>query len=135
MATTSLEFLQNGHIKFVRNGYRYFDINNVKPANLLPKLCRLGKEREDWKPILLLIELSRCTPFSNATLEMFSCHFELIKTEIRSRMSNKSLNSAMIIKMNNLSVVDFNTKYSSHCIDYWYNIKNDVLDKQREKSM
>ena len=50
-------------------------------------------------------------------------------------MSNKSLNSAMIIKMNNLSVVDFNTKYSSHCIDYWYNIKNDVLDKQREKSM
>ena len=98
-----------------------------------PKLCTLGNEREDWKPIMLLIELCKCTPFSNATLERFFSHFKLIKTEIRSILSNKSLNSIMRIKMNNLSVVDFNTKNSSQCIDYWYNIKERKLGQTKRK--
>ena len=131
--STSVESLQNGYTEFVSYAYHYFDINNVKPADLWPKLCRLGKEREDWKPIMLLIELCRCTPFSNATLERFFSHFKFIKTEIRSRLSNKSLNSVMRIKMNNLSIVDFNTKYSSQCIDYWYNIKERRLGQTKRK--
>ena len=36
--------------------YCYFDVDNVKLADFWPKLYRLGKEREDWKPIMLLIE-------------------------------------------------------------------------------
>ena len=47
LESTSLESLQNGYNEFVRYSYRYFDIDNVKPADLWPKLCRLGKERED----------------------------------------------------------------------------------------
>ena len=46
----------------------------MKPADLWPKLCRLGKEREDWKSIMLLIELCKCTPFSNATLDFQQKH-------------------------------------------------------------
>ena len=131
--STSFESLQNGYTEFVRYAYRYFHINIVKPADLWPKLCRLDKEREDWTPIMLLIELCRCKPFSNATLERFFSHFKFNKTEIRSRLSNKSLNSIMRIKMNNLSVVDFNTKYSSQCIDYWYNIKERRLGQTNRK--
>ena len=67
--STSLESLQNGYTEFVRYRYHYFDIDIVKPADLWPELCGLRKEREDWKPIILLIKLCRCTPFSNATLE------------------------------------------------------------------
>ena len=102
--STSLESLQNGYTEFVRYVYRYFDINNVKPADFWPKLWRLGKEREDWKSIMLLIELSRCTPFSNITLERFFSHFKFIKIEIRSRLSNKNLNSIMRIKLKNLLI-------------------------------
>ena len=117
--STSLESLQNGYTEFVRYSYHYFGIDNMKPADLWPKLCKLGKEREDWKPILLLIKLCRCTPFSNATLERFFSHFKFIKTEKRSILSIKSLNSIRKIKMNKLPVVDFNTKYSLQCINYW----------------
>ena len=131
--SASLESMQSGFTKFVHYPYLYFDINNMKPVDLWSKLCTLGKEREDWKPIMLLIELCRCTPFSNATLERFFSHFKFIKTEIRSRLSNKSLNSNMRIKMNNLSVVDFNTKYSSQCTDYWYNIKEWSLGQTKRK--
>ena len=35
--------------------------------------------------------------------------------------------------MNNLSVVDFNTKYSSQCINYWYNIKEQRLGQTKRK--
>ena len=44
---TSLESLQNGYTEFVCYAHHYFDIDNVKPEDLWPKLCRLGKERED----------------------------------------------------------------------------------------
>ena len=130
--STSLESLQNDYTKFVRYAYHYFDIDNVKPADLWSKLCGLGKEREDWKPIMLPTELCRCTPFSNATLERFLSHFKLIKTEIRSRLSNKNLNSIMRINMNNLSTVDFNTTYSLQCINYWYNIKEQRLGQTKK---
>ena len=111
-ASTSLESLQNGYTEFVRYAYRYFDIDNVKTADLWHKLCRLGKEREEWKPIMLLIELFRCPPFSNAAPERSFSHFKFIKTGIRSRLSNKSLNSIMKIKMNNLSRGYFRLKVS-----------------------
>ena len=39
----------------------------------------------------------------------------------------------MRIKMNNLSVVDFNTKYSLHCINYWYNIEKLRLGQTKRK--
>ena len=35
--------------------------------------------------------------------------------------------------MNNLSVVDFNTKYSSQCINYWYNIKERRFGQTKRK--
>ena len=82
---------------------------------------------------MLLIELCKCTPFSNITLKRFFSHFKFIKTEIRSRLTNESLNSTFRIKMNNLSVVDFNTKYSSQCINYWYNIKEQRLGQTKRK--
>ena len=121
--STSLESLQNGYTEFVRYAYRYFDIDNVKPADLWPKLCRLGKEREDWKSIMLLIELCRCTTFSNATLEKFFSHFKFIKIEIRPRLSNKSLNSIMRIKMKNLLI----SNMSFFC-DIWYKSQSSQRD-------
>ena len=39
----------------------------------------------------------------------------------------------MRIKMNNLSLVDFSTKYSSQRMDYWYNIKEQRLGKTKRK--
>ena len=38
----------------------------------------------------------------------------------------------MRIKMNSLSVVDVNARYSSQCIDYWYNVKDDGQTKRKK---
>ena len=53
-----LDSMQNDYAKFVYYAYHYFDIDNVKPADCWPKLCRLGKAREDWKPIMLLVDFN-----------------------------------------------------------------------------
>ena len=123
--STSLEPLQNGYTKFVHYAYRYFDIDNVKPAVLWPELCRLGKERKDWKSIMLLIKLCRCTPFSNATLERFFSHFKSIKTDVRSRLSNNE-NSIMRIKMKNVLLI-FN-------MSFFYDIRYQSQSSQRDLS-
>ena len=80
------------------------------------KICSLGKDRESWYDIMILIELCLCTPFSNATLERFFSHFKLVKTELRSRLSSESLNSLMRIRMKGLSITDFDKDYSSQCV-------------------
>ena len=89
--------------------------------NLWSKICLGNKEKESWHDLILLIELCSCTPFSSATLKrFFSCPM-VVKTEIRSRLSSESLNSAMRIRMKGLSIPQFTENYLNDCVDYWYN--------------
>ena len=112
--------LQTGFVDVVRYAYRYFEIENIKPMSLWSKICTLGKDKESWHDIIILIELFLCTLFSNATLERFFSHLKLVKMELRSRLSSESLNSLMRICMKGLPITDFNKDYSSQCVSLWY---------------
>ena len=57
-------------------------------------------------------------PFSSAALERFFSHFKVVKTELRSKLSAKSLNSIMRIRMKGLSLEEFNQDYASKCADF-----------------
>ena len=57
-------------------------------------------------------------PFSSATLERFFSHFKVVKTQLRSKLSAKSLNSIMRIRMKGLSLEEFNQDYASICADF-----------------
>ena len=72
---------------------------------------------------LILSELCLCAPFSNASLKRFFSHMNIIKTNIRSKLSSKSLNLTLRIRMTNLSLNDFNSLYIDDIVSYWYNIK------------
>ena len=49
-----------------------------------------GKNNEYWKDIMLLLELCLCSPFSNATLEIFFSCLKVVKTQLRSKLSTES---------------------------------------------
>ena len=53
-----LRSMQNDYAKTVFYAYHYFGTDNIKPADLWPKLCRLDKERQDCKPIMLLVDFN-----------------------------------------------------------------------------
>ena len=108
--------LQTGFVDVARYAYRYFNVENIKPVSLWSKICSLGKDRESWYDIMILIELCLCTPFSNATLKRFFTYLKVVKTELRPRLSSESLNSVMRIRMQGLSITDFDKDFSSQCV-------------------
>ena len=121
---TTLNSLIVGYVDIVHYAYRYFNIDSTDPMKLWSKLCKLGKEKESWKDILLLIELCLYTPFSNATLERFFSHLKVVKTELRSKLTSISLNSIMRIRMRGVSIAEFSEKYAALCTEFWYNSKS-----------
>ena len=99
--------------------------------SLWSKICTLGKDRESWHDIMILIELCLCTPFSNATLERFFSHLKVVKTELRSRISSESLNSLMRICMKGLSITNFDEDYLSQCVSHWYGSKARLIGQKK----
>ena len=67
---------------------------------------------------MLLLALSLCTPFSNAILERYFSHFKVVKTQLISMISTKSLTSIMRKKMKGLSLEEFNQDYASECANF-----------------
>ena len=97
--------------------HRYFVVDKIKPMNLWSKNCLGNKEKESWHEIILLVEFCLCTPFSNVTLERFFSHLMVVKTEIRSRLSNESLNSITRIRMKGLWITKFKENYLNDYFD------------------
>ena len=120
-------------VDVVWHAYHYFDIKNIKPVSLWSKICTLGKDRESWHDIMILIKLCLCTPFSNATLERFFSHLKVVKTELRSRLSSESLDSLMRIRMKGLSIANFDKDYLSQCVSHLYGSKAHQIGQKKRK--
>ena len=77
-----------------------------KPFNSLlykKKILDIGREKESWIGVCLILEICLCSPYSNAALERLFSQLKLVKTDQRTRLSAQSLNSVLRIKMKNFS--------------------------------
>ena len=129
----NLNNVKDGFIDIVRYSNRYFNITETKPLLLWGKLAKLGEEKPDWRGILLIIELCLCAPFSNATLERFFSHMNIVKSEERNRLSSKSLNAILRVRMSDFTVVKFNSLHVNECVDFCYNTKDRRLNQKKRK--
>ena len=96
-------------------------------------MLSLHEDNTSWKAALLVVELSFCVPISNATLERLFSLMNLVKTNVRNRLSNDSLNSILQIRVNGISMQTFHNVYVDKCIQYWYNTKNPCLQPKNVK--
>ena len=91
----------------LRYTHRYFNTFNINPIEFWSKILSLADEHIFWKPTTLIIEICLCAPFSNASLERLFSQMNLIKTALRKRLTNDSLNSILRININGLSLQIF----------------------------
>ena len=124
----------DGYIDIVRYANRYFNTDNVNPMDVWAKLAKIGCTKTNWNGAMLVSELCLCAPFSNATLERFFSHMNIVKTDVRSRLSSKSLNSTLRIRMTNLPLAEFDSRYVNECVDYWYDDKERRINQGQRKS-
>ena len=117
----------------LRYAHRQFNTSNINPIEFWSKILSLADEHIFWKPTTLIIEICLCAPLSIASLERLFSKMNLIKTNLRNRLTNDSLNSILRVNISGLSLQIFQDKHLEKCVNYWFNAKNRRLSQRKRK--
>ena len=117
----------------LRYAHQYFNTSNINPIEFWSKILSLADEHIFWKPTTLIIEIGLCAPFCNTSLERLFSQMNLIKTTLRNRLTNDSLNSISRINISGLSLQSFHDEHLEKCVNYWFNVKNRRLSQRKCK--
>ena len=71
---------------------------------------------QDWKCVLLLVELLFCLPISNAKVERFFSFMNRVKTDVRSSLGENRINSLLRIALEGPSMKEFD---ANKAIEKW----------------
>ena len=58
----------------------------------------------------------------------------IVKTETRNHLSQKSLNAILAIQMFGISLAEFYKSYVKDCVSKWYNDKDQRLGQRKRKA-
>ena len=112
-----------GILTITSYAYCYFDIPNIKPMEFRSKMFGLHKENMSWKAVLLV---------SNATVGSLFNYTNMVKTAVRNRLSNDSLNFVLQICVSGISMKTFHNVYVDKCGQHCYNTKNCCLQQKKK---
>ena len=98
LSRTECETLKNEFIKLATNTTKYYNAEIIPQTEVWRKIKR-GEFANNYKNILLLIELCLCTPYSNAAIERFFSYMKVVKNDWRHRLSDQNLESLMRTKV------------------------------------
>ena len=68
-------------------------------------------DKDDWKPVLLIVELVMCAPQSNAAIERFFSQLNYIKTNTHTSRSSISPNSLLRVKVTGPTLQEYHNKH------------------------
>ena len=120
-------------LSIVRYALRYFNLVNIDAIEFWSKILSLLDQNPQWKPALLIVEICLCAPISNASLERLFSQMNLIKTTVRNRLKNISLNALLRIGESGINVEEFNKNHNYGVVKWWYEQKNRRMTQRKRK--
>ena len=72
---TSFQQIKEGYLQIVRYTAAFVSVHLTAPLKLWQNMFRLSSgdnDKDDWKPVLLIVKLVICVPQSNPALRDFS---------------------------------------------------------------
>ena len=96
----------------VRYCQPYLNFEKPNPTEMWHKTLFLCKDKTEWCGIALLIEICLCVPCSNATLERFFNHLNVVKTDKRVSLSLSNLNSILHVKLWQILITLFHDEFT-----------------------
>ena len=91
----------------------------------------LKYENPHLRRALLIIEICLSAPVSNASLERLFCQMNIIKSDVRNRLSNKALNAVLHIRTSGITIDDFQTTISINVSTFGITRKSADNEKQK----
>ena len=123
----SFQQIKEGYLQIVRYAAPFFSVHLTPPLKLWQIMFKLsfgGNEKNDWKPVLLIVELVMCAPQSNTALERFFSQINYIKTNTHASLSSSSLNSLLRVKVTGPTLKKYHDEHVEKVVELWYNAKN-----------
>ena len=111
---TSFQQIKAGHLQLIKHAATFFPIHLTPPLKLWQNIFELSSSdygKDDWKPVLPIVELVMFAPQSNAVLERFFSQLNYIKTNILASPSRSSLNSLLCTKVTGLALQEYHNEH------------------------
>ena len=132
LSRTECETLKNEFIKLATNTTKYYNAEIIPQTEMWRKI-KGGEFANNYKNILLLIELCLCTPYSNAAIERFFSYMKVVKNEWRHRLSDQNLESLMRIKVCGPSLSCYHNDYVACAFSLWSITTNRRVNQSKHK--
>ena len=91
-----------------------------------------NNDKDDWKPVLLIVELVMSAPQLNAVLERFFSQLKYIKTNTRASLSSSSLNLLLRVKVTSPALQEHHNEQMK-VVGFWYNVKNRRTQNKKKR--
>ena len=91
-----------------------------------------NNDKDDWKPVLLIVELVMSAPQLNAVLERFFSQLKYIKTNTRASLSSSSLNLLLRVKVTSPALQEYHNEQMK-VVGFWYNVKNRRTQNKKKR--
>ena len=121
---TSSQQIKEGYLQIIRHTATFFSVHLTTQLKLWQNMFGLfsgDNNKNDWKPVLLIVELFMCAPQSNAALEKFFSQLNYVKTNTRASLEVRHYKS---IIMNMWRLLSFGTAQKSDARRIKRNSKN-----------
>ena len=102
---TEYEIVES-YLTIVRYELKYFNLTSTVVYEFLAEIFGLKDDNPQWNPAFI-IEVCMCAPISNASLERLFNQMNIIKSNVRSRLTNLALNELLRIKVSKVHVDSF----------------------------
>ena len=106
---------------FQGTSFPLFPVHLTPPLKLWQNKFELfsgDNNKNDWKPVLLILELVMCAPQSNAALERFFSQLNYIKTNTRGSLSSSSLNSLLSVTIRGPALQEYHNE-QVEVVEFW----------------
>ena len=106
---------------FQGTSFPLFPVHLTHPLKLWQNKFELfsgDNNKNDWKPVLLILELVMCAPQSNAALERFFSQLNYIKTNTRGSLSSSSLNSLLSVTIRGPALQEYHNE-QVEVVEFW----------------
>ena len=126
-----IDELLEQYVQVIEYANQYYEVSLFEPLKMWSMLHKSISLR--FPDIFHFVELCLCAPFSNATVKRFFNYLKIVKTDWRSRLNERNIESLLRIKVEGPDLKEMQRKCvltQSHCGG---SEKNDVLLKENVK--
>ena len=109
------------YVQVIEYANQYYEVSLFEPLKMWSMFHKKISLR--FPDIFHFVELCLCAPHSNAMVERFFNYLKIVKTDWRSRLNERNIESLLRIKVEGPDLKEFAEKMFANAVTLWWESK------------